>query len=339
GGLHFVGRQDRQVKLRGQRIELGEVESLLEAHADVLSARVEVQGHDNAAQLVAWLQPRRPEFLHLDEVARALAQSMPAGLLPRRWAVVNDWPLNRSGKVDATRLPTPQPLQAQTAGDASVADERTHEVMALWRDILGQAVAPDADFTQAGGDSITAMRLASRLSSAGFAMRARDLLSGWTPAHIAAQSVAQSRPMAALPTRGDAPRGHAPASPMQQLWLKSAGHSPGRWLLSVSLDVRGASAERIVQAIAASAARHPALAARLDPAAACLHSSPDTLPLVLHCQAGERAASYAAARARIDPVQGPGFVAVVSQGDNAQACQVLLAAHHLWIDVVSLRLL
>ncbi len=339
GGLHFVGRQDRQVKLRGQRIELGEVESLLEAHADVLSARVDVQGHDNAVQLVAWLQPRRPECLHLDEVARALAQSMPAGLLPRRWAVVNNWPLNRSGKVDATRLPTPQLLQAQTVGDASVADERTHEVVALWSDILGQAVAPDADFTQAGGDSITAMRLASRLLGAGFDVRARDLLSGWTPAHIATQSVAQSRPMAALPTRGDAPRDHAPASPMQQLWLKSAGHSPGRWLLSVSLDVRGASAERIVQAIAASAARHPALAARLDPAAACLHSSPDTPPLVLNCQAGERAASYAAARARIDPVQGPGFVAVVAQGDSAQACQVLLAAHHLWIDVVSLRLL
>ena len=343
GGLHYVGRQDRQVKLRGQRIELGEIESLLQAHADVLSARVDVLGEDHSAQLVAWLQPRRPEGLHLIEVARALAQSMPAGLLPRRWAVISDWPLNRSGKVDATRLPTPLPLQTQTAGDSSMADVRTQQVMALWRDILQQTVAPDTEFTQAGGDSITAMRLASRLSAAGFAVRARDLLSGWTPAHIAAQTGTQSvtlnRLVASRQTSGDVPRDHAPASPMQQLWLQSAGHPPGRWLLSVELEVRGASAERVGQAIAASAARHPALAARLDPAAARTYSSPDTPPLVLYCEAGESLALQAAARERINPVQGPGFIAVVSGDDNAQACQVLLAAHHLWIDVVSLRLL
>jgi amino acid adenylation domain-containing protein len=357
GGLHFVGRQDRQVKLRGQRIELGEVESLLQNHAAVLLARAEVQGQDNSAQLVAWIQPRQSEGMNLEELAHALAQSMPAGLLPVRWAVVSEWPLNRSGKVDAARLPSPQPLHkmlAHSSGGAAQTDDRTHQVLALWREILGQTVAPDADFTRAGGDSITAMRLASRLSATGFAVRARDLLTGWTPAYIASQG----RPVAAqhLPgtppdlnptvTTGVLPNARpqdlAPASPIQQFWLQGASQPPGRWLLSVALDVRGAPGQRVAQAIAASVARHTALAARMDPAALQLHRNPEAMSLVVHCSAAERTAQHAAARARIDPVQGPGFAAVVSDGEEgkeAKNCQVLLAAHHLWIDVVSLRLL
>ena len=357
GGLHFVGRQDRQVKLRGQRIELGEVESLLQTHPDVLLARAEVLGQDNTIQLVAWIQPRQPQGLNLAELADALAKSMPANLLPSRWAVVTVWPLNRSGKIDPSRLPPPQLLKSmldQSPDGPPEADDRTHQAMDLWREILGQTVTPDADFTRAGGDSITAMRLASRLSSAGFAVRARDLLTGWTPRYIAgldrpgvvqhlSGSATGPAPNVATGVLPDACAPEfSPASPIQQLWLQGAAQTPGHWLLSVALDVRGAPGQRVAQAIAASVARHAALAARLDPAALQLHRNPDNLPMVVHCSAAERVAQLAAARARIDPVQGPGFVAVVSDGEEgkeAKNCQVLLAAHHLWIDVVSLRLL
>ncbi|MEU4678466.1 amino acid adenylation domain-containing protein [Micromonospora sp. NPDC023737] len=164
GELLFLGRTDRQVKIRGQRVELDEIEHVLCGHRRVREAAVVAVGPDVNRELVAVLVPvGEPSD---DEVLAYLRRRLPDVMVPRRIVRVPALPLNTAGKRDAARLrevatagagERPATPGAQAAGDleAAVAD--------VWRRVLGAPADPDDDFFAAGGDSLTAMRLVATL--------------------------------------------------------------------------------------------------------------------------------------------------------------------------------
>ncbi|GAA1240494.1 hypothetical protein GCM10009665_34200 [Kitasatospora nipponensis] len=170
GQLLLLGRADGQIKLRGHRIETGEIEAVLAEHPDIRRAAV-VLRPDRAGepQLVGFLVTTRP----LDPVeARAwLRGRLPAHLVPDRLATVDELPLSPAGKVDRAALPALSELPAPgTPGDRSPADPAAFPtspaealVAGVFQDVLERPVGLDEDFFAAGGDSMRAIRAVGRI--------------------------------------------------------------------------------------------------------------------------------------------------------------------------------
>jgi acyl-coenzyme A synthetase/AMP-(fatty) acid ligase len=159
GDLEFLGRFDGQVKVRGFRVEPGEVTTALLAHPGVRQAVVTAAGDRLVAYLVGSAAP--------DEVRRHLAATLPAHLVPSGWVSLDELPLTVTGKVDLAALAAPGPLPA-----AEFVPPRTDAevlVAEVWERVLGQDVdrvgALD-DFFALGGHSLLATRVAALLRNA-----------------------------------------------------------------------------------------------------------------------------------------------------------------------------
>ena len=150
GTLEFQGRLDDQVKLRGHRIEPGEVSAALLEHDDVAAAHVRLQKLDSGAlQLVAYLvRSRANPPASLEDWLKA---KLPAHMIPQHYVWLERFPLNRNGKLDVTRLPLPERQVVSTRPPTAL--ER--QLMEIWKAVLRiERVDVDDNFFSIGGDSI-----------------------------------------------------------------------------------------------------------------------------------------------------------------------------------------
>ncbi|MBQ1074990.1 amino acid adenylation domain-containing protein [Micromonospora sp. C31] len=163
GQLHFLGRMDDQVKLRGYRIELGEVAARLAALPGVREATAAVRtGPSGDPLLVGYLVGERR-----DDVRELLRQTVPAPLVPSAVVWLDRLPSTPNGKVDRAALPAPEIAVATIDADGAPMAGSAATVAAVWRDVLGLPVdRTDADFLALGGDSLLAVRCATRLAAA-----------------------------------------------------------------------------------------------------------------------------------------------------------------------------
>ncbi|MFD6156428.1 amino acid adenylation domain-containing protein [Nocardia sp. NPDC060256] len=164
GELEFLGRVDRQVKVRGHRVEPAEVEDAL-GEFPGLSEVVVLAGRDAGGdtQLIAYVVLRAG--VSVDSLRAYLAGRIPHHLIPAVFVTMARLPLNPNGKVDTAALPAPVAI---APGDPpEMAATPTEQVVqAIWQDVLGVAVTrTDADFFELGGHSLAAARVRSRLSA------------------------------------------------------------------------------------------------------------------------------------------------------------------------------
>ncbi|MBI5085369.1 MAG: amino acid adenylation domain-containing protein [Acidobacteria bacterium] len=160
GNLVFVGRCDRQVKLRGHRIELEEIESVLSQHPDVRQCAVTLQGGEGHALLVAYVSPKRGAAPSSEELRLHLSRQLPEPLIPAGFLTLPELPLTPAGKIDRRSLPEfdPQSLSRESSNRPSTPTEK--RLAELWQNVLGVANPGTSDhFFQLGGDSLRATRL------------------------------------------------------------------------------------------------------------------------------------------------------------------------------------
>ncbi|HEU4731249.1 MAG TPA: amino acid adenylation domain-containing protein [Kofleriaceae bacterium] len=174
GDLHFLGRRDLQVKLRGVRVELAEVEAALAAVVPGARAAAVVHADERGApELVGYLVPpagpvpgpvRGPvcgPAIDLDAVRGALARRLPAAMLPAALVVLDAFPITTNGKIDRARLPRPA---RPSAAAAEPIDPLERLVLEIWRDVLGRdQVGTEDSFFAAGGHSLLAARVVARV--------------------------------------------------------------------------------------------------------------------------------------------------------------------------------
>ncbi len=168
GVLAFVGRNDDQVKLRGFRIDPGEVGAVLSEHPDVRTCHVMARRQPNgdaglAAYIVSALgTPDRPDFAAL---RRFLALRMPAHMIPTSFVAVADLPRTINGKVDSRALPDPGASDVVSCSEYVAPRDAVERTLCLvWADVLGvERVGLDDNFFEIGGHSLLAARLFARL--------------------------------------------------------------------------------------------------------------------------------------------------------------------------------
>jgi aspartate racemase len=165
GNLEFRGRIDLQVKVRGFRIEVEEIEKTLETHPGVRESAVVVQG-DATQRLVAFVRPRNGSVAPPTELRDFLKAKLPEYMIPAAFVLVPSMPMLPNGKVDRRTLAQME-LDA-SAGEPGRALDRVEEtLLRIWRETLGtRAIGITDNFFEWGGHSLLAIRLMNRIQLA-----------------------------------------------------------------------------------------------------------------------------------------------------------------------------
>ncbi|ORB30304.1 non-ribosomal peptide synthase/polyketide synthase [Mycolicibacterium parafortuitum] len=341
GSLEFLGRADNQVKIRGRRIELEEIESQLCEHPAVRRAVVTVHRQGGADQLVGYIVAAdgidNGAELHA-QVADWARSRLPDYMVPSLFAGISRIPLTANGKTDRRALPTPGAATAAGRGRAP----RTPREIVLARafaDALDlDAVGADDDFFSLGGDSIVAIRVVSRVRSAGYGLRPRDMFAHRTVEALAPLLV-EASPIDAQPVD---PVGPVPATPILH-WLDEIAGLPGASVLGgfyqgMTLvtpgDLTRFALRDIIDAVMS---RHHLLWASTTGAASAL-DIPKTAPRI-PLLTGEPGEDVESMRDRLLRLLDPAAGAMLAAGWLRAANRLVVVAHHIVVDGVSLRIL
>ena len=188
GSVEVLGRIDRQIKLRGFRIEPGEIEAAFLSHDKVAAATV-VLRHDppRAAQLVAYYVPLTGQPCDATELRATVVALLPDYMVPAAIIRLDVMPLNPNGKIDLQALPAPDLDGARTAARVELTTPVQRQLGAIWQEVLGitQVGAAD-DLLDLGADSIHIFQIVARARRAGMAVAAKDLLQHRTIAALSA---------------------------------------------------------------------------------------------------------------------------------------------------------
>jgi amino acid adenylation domain-containing protein len=263
GNLEFLGRVDHQVKVRGFRIEPGEIEACLAGHEKVRDAVVMAAGGDRDKRLVAYVVS--DDAPTTTELRAHVADTLPGHMVPAQFVVLDELPLTPNGKLDRAALPVPG---GRPELDAAYAAPRTptEEILAgIWSDVLGvERVGLHDDFFELGGHSLVATQVAARVRAGlGVELPVRALFELPTVAALA-MAVAQGDRRSELPPGIAAvPRdGRLELSFAQQrLWLLDQ-IEPGGFQYNVSQALRLSGPlqrDALERALGGLVARHESL--------------------------------------------------------------------------------
>jgi amino acid adenylation domain-containing protein/non-ribosomal peptide synthase protein (TIGR01720 family) len=359
GRVQFVGRNDHQVKLRGFRIELSEIEAVLMRHADVRHAAVLVRRHGvDDRRLTAYLETRAP--LTNDSLRSFLGAQLPPHMLPAYFIILESMPLTVNGKIDRKALEMLETMPEQPSAGITMAiainyaGETERRLAAIWAQVLNAAqVLPGHNFFELGGDSILAIQVVSKANRQDIALTLNQIMDPdlSTLAALAAQVDAgdgQSVRRAPIPTSTNGP---VPLMPIQHWFLQQNSPDLHHYNQSFLLEVpAGLDAQALQRALDAVCARHDALRLRFKQIDGVWHQHvSENAEALLETvaspadMAGWRSFLEQSAtdnQARLDIEQGPLLRLVLYGPPEASATARLhVVAHHLIIDAVSWRVL
>ncbi|HEU4451894.1 MAG TPA: amino acid adenylation domain-containing protein [Longimicrobium sp.] len=345
GELEYLGRLDAQVKLRGFRMEPGEVEAVLLRHPGVAVAAAAVR-EDAAGQprLGAWIVPAEGAAVDAAEMRAWLRDRLPDFMVPTSFAFLDALPLTASGKVDRAALPAPEVPTATAEFEAP--EGMVQETLArIWAEVLGRdRVGAHDNFFELGGDSILAIGVIVRAAREGIRVTPRQMFQHPTVAELAASAGAT----AAVRAEQGTVTGEAPLTPVQRWFFAEEIPQRGHWNMAVLLQSAApldpAALEGAVEAVLT---HHDALRGRFEPAAGgwrhWIAAPGDPVPFeradlssLSPTEAeAEASARAAAAQASLDLGAGPLFRVLLLDFGAGRPARLLLAAHHLVMDAVS----
>uniref|UniRef100_UPI0005C1FD1F non-ribosomal peptide synthetase n=1 Tax=Nocardia asiatica TaxID=209252 RepID=UPI0005C1FD1F len=219
GGLRYVGRADTQVKVRGLRIELGDIEAALTAHEQVDAAVARVRVDDGEQRLVAYVVA--DAAIDVRQVRRFLLDRLPAYMVPSSLTRIDSVPLNANGKVDHRALPEPDHSaeEPEFRAPRGLVEEA---VAAVFAELFDRPeIGADDNFFELGGNSLVATRVLSRIGAVvGVTIPVRAIFEAPTVAGLA-ERIARLRAVPSLPAPTRAPRPeHIPLSHAQtRMWF------------------------------------------------------------------------------------------------------------------------
>jgi amino acid adenylation domain-containing protein/non-ribosomal peptide synthase protein (TIGR01720 family) len=346
GNLEFLGRADGQIKIRGYRVELGEIENALTAHPSVGEAVVLAVEQKQHKRLVGYLtvrdgaaRPGRPDLRDL------LQSRLPEYMIPAAFVLLDRFPRMPNGKVDRGALPAPD---WKTTGDPEPAapprNEIERELVEVWCKVLRiEEVGVHDNYFELGGDSILSIRMVSEAHRRGLQITPMQLFSHQTIAELAGVVGRNGR---ACFDQGPV-TGPVGLTPIQRWWLEQDLEDSHHWNMSTLLDVLEPLDSVLLERAAAELVEHhDALRLRLEKTGAGWSQRIDEPPGNLRLETidlshlattdQERELGVAATRvqASLDPAAGP-LMALGLFDLGGGRSRLLLAVHHIAVDGVS----
>ncbi|RKH24695.1 non-ribosomal peptide synthetase, partial [Corallococcus sp. CA031C] len=348
GNLEFIGRKDAQVKVRGFRIETGEVEATLREHASVAQAVVLVrEDAPGVRRLVAYVTGTAPDA---DTLRGFLASRLPEHLVPAAFVSLTELPLSPNGKVDRKALPAPeQPGALSERAFVAPRDEVEQALADIWARLLGrERVGIHDNFFELGGDSIISLQVVARARQVGLHLTPRQLFQRQTLAELA-PTVTAAR--GATSEQGPV-TGPVPLTPIQRAFFERDLPEPHHYNQAVLLELREpVDAALLEQAVRKLVEHHDALRLRfvragtgweqrnagLDATGSLHRVDLSAVPESEQAAALEQAAAKLQAAFRLS--EGPLLRAALFDPGHARPRSLLVIIHHLAVDGVSWRML
>ncbi|MFJ4658062.1 amino acid adenylation domain-containing protein [Nocardia sp. NPDC088792] len=273
GRLEYLGRVDDQVKIRGHRIELGEIGTTLRRMPGIGSAAAVALPRGNDTVLVAYYvaEPNtecatESETVVAGRIRAYLAERLPDYMIPTALVRMPTLPLTANGKLDRRALPVPD-LGGSTGRGRELQDGPEQLVAEVTRLVLGLTadidLAADDDFLALGGDSITAIRMASALKKRGLAITTSALFDARTIAAIAAATEPILDTGAPALVDAGADTGWIPLGPIAAMLVEKVGEYTGYSQATAVVTPPDATMERLTAAVRALLDRHSLLRARI----------------------------------------------------------------------------
>ncbi|MEU2672600.1 amino acid adenylation domain-containing protein [Streptomyces sp. NPDC007164] len=334
GSLDFLGRADNQVKIRGMRLEIEDVEAGLAEHPGVRHTCVVAKKNTaGGTYLVGYVIPAAGhEDLRADDVKAWAAGHLVEYMVPAHLVVMTEFPLTANGKLDRGALPEPV---IGTGSVVAPATENERAVCAAVASVLRlEGAGVDQDFFQLGGDSILAISLLGALRDAGLYVTARQI---FTHSVLGALAAVASREDVSAADHGDVATGSVVGSPIVQ-WLGRTTDAIDGFVQSVVLNTPAElTAEALDGILAAVLGRHDMLRAELVRGERWGFEIPVAGRAVVGWQESGLPLEECVALATegLDPDHGVMLRAVWRR----EARQLVLVAHHVVIDGVSWRIL
>ena len=235
GVLEFLGRADAQVKLRGFRIEPGEIEAVLAAQPGVSQAAVIARRdrRGGGQRLIGYVVAAAGAVLDTAALRAALSRQLPDYMVPSALVVLERLPLTPNGKLDRRALPEPELGSAHSHRAPRTPQETI--LCSLFAEVLGlERVGIDDNFFERGGDSIVSIQLVSRARRAGLSITPRMVFQHQTVEALAAAAGVVAEPAASALSEAERARlavGVLPATPIMR-WLQGARRT-ARWVQPV----------------------------------------------------------------------------------------------------------
>jgi amino acid adenylation domain-containing protein/non-ribosomal peptide synthase protein (TIGR01720 family) len=356
GEIEFLGRLDHQVKVRGFRVELGEIEATLERHPAiaqvVVMMRVDTSDTSDHAQLVAYWVPTAEDdaTLEPEQLRQFLAAQLPAYLIPAHFVRLLYLPLTPNGKLDRAALPAPdlQPITTESTTQPQTVMEQ--QLVEIWQTVLGRSpIGTQDNFFALGGDSILAIQAIAQANQIGIRLTPRQMFQAQTIAQLT--TLADTTP--AIVAEQGMITGNVPLTPIQQWFFEQPLQNPHHWNQSVLLTVRTPLQPTLLRlALHALLQHHDALRSQFHQTAEGWQQTQfaprDTVPLIHSdlSQLGDTEAAKTISaianelQASLNLATGELMrVAYFDRGNPAGGDRLLIVVHHLVIDGVSWRIL
>ncbi|MFV2088188.1 amino acid adenylation domain-containing protein [Micromonospora sp. LOL_021] len=358
--LLYLGRADDQVKIAGQRIELGEVEAAILEQSGVRNAAVVVRERDaeGTPELVGFVVLDPAGGLTTGELRTALAAWLPNRMIPARLVPVTRIPLLSNGKTDRlalARLAASSPASPQDAVVADAVPGPDDPMAVLVRRCFAEALggeppAYDSHFFRDGGDSLLAMRVVARLRRAGVVVSVADFLAHPVMADLV--TYLRGTPVPVPPTStGDRPRARADVAggvaPAQGWFAERVRTDQAYWNMFARLRVvRPVDPAHLHAALSTVVSAHPALSARVLADGTRLRMLPGNAVAADQLLWTRDVTGRAERDALIDelhrslaPFAGDHLRALLVHDRADKVTYLVVAIHHLVVDLVSWHVL
>ena len=360
GELEFLGRIDDQVKVRGHRVELGEVEAALRAHPQVSAAAVVARNDTGTlSRLLAYLVPadQAGGIPDVGVLRTFLRQTLPDYLIPAAFTELTALPLTPNRKLDRAALPAPEGLTAAAVSAYVAPRTPVEEILAeAWADVLRvERVGATDNFFELGGDSILSIQAVARVRASGLHITPGQMFERQTIASLAVVAGTET----SVGAEQGPVVGAVPLTPILQWFFDRGLANPSHYNQSIVLRVtERIDPELLQRALAALVEHHDALRLRFterDGRWTAHNASPehrDVLEVIDLAGMGNTAAMTRMEEAAttvqhgLDLAEGPLLRCLLFESVPADRGQgqdqdqvILLVAHHTTVDGVSWRIL
>ncbi|MFE9633671.1 amino acid adenylation domain-containing protein, partial [Streptomyces sp. NPDC006463] len=350
GSLEFLGRIDQQVKVRGFRVELGEVESTLMAHRDVASS-VTVVREDTPGdrRITAYCVPVTGKNLRTDALRDWCGRTLPDYMVPSTFVFLDGLPLTSSGKVDRAALPAPDGNRPELVVEFVAPQTATEVIIAReWCRVLGvDRVGVHDNFFTLGGDSILGIQMIAKVKKHGVHLTPRTIFQHQTLGGIAR---AAKRSVAVQAEQGRI-TGESSLTPIQQWFFERDAVEPHYFNQSMLLETVDLDPAILEDALGALVGHHDALASTFrqeaDGWVQCFGEGVPSNTLQCHDLSTLPSEARLPALKEIGEglqrslnlSEGPLFRVGLIELGREGGQRLLLTAHHLVVDGVSWRIL
>jgi amino acid adenylation domain-containing protein/non-ribosomal peptide synthase protein (TIGR01720 family) len=351
GNIEFLGRVDSQVKVRGFRVELGEVESVLRRHTSVREVAVLTrEDAPGEVRVVAYVVPHGEHFHVAAELRTFAKEELPGYMVPSAFVMLKNLPRTPNGKLDKRALPAPDQTRAAPAEDSSTPLTETEKALVeIWSQVLRvEHVGPHDNFFELGGDSIVSIQIAARAHTANL--------------HLTPLQIFQYPTIAELASLADAPGATnsdhveasdlVPLTPIQAMFFERELPDASHWNLSALLTLKSPIELAVLtQAVQILIKRHDALRLRFrrvgaswqqtlaepDGAVSCSRIDLSLLSTAEQSRALEAEATEL--QKSLSLTEGPLLRVASFDLGPERASRLLIVIHHLAVDIFSWRIL